>query len=394
LTERQIRDKVVKAQTLKGRQSDWLDKDRELWSKLDIEPVDATLDSVYDYLDGKTDLDLDDLDEETLASVVPSLGLKDVYMTPNQKRRTAPMSPKQKQLSSPNRVRIRDLVTELEGKSSLLREAEAAIERQALVIKRISDNFEELTERYKTEQRFRVEAEQHGRLMEEQLDRLQMLLAEQQQLRDALQGELRAAQTRTQLVTQDEGAQRSLQIFEDLRAQQVQAQEEIVRLKQAYARVTSEKMQEKSFREVSQRQISELVAEIEELKAKLQLRVTSPYAQSAARPTYNETVGPNDSYFSPIAGSQQGTKSMGFTIPPAAEVHRSRSIIQKNEAAFTNSSSLNLHSKFNPGPMGRGNSESDSSTQNKSDDSLYNDYDSPLELTAELEELLNRTGKK
>ena len=41
---------------------DWIDvalfsslcRDRELWSKLEAEPVDSALDSVYDYLDGRS----------------------------------------------------------------------------------------------------------------------------------------------------------------------------------------------------------------------------------------------------------------------------------------------------------------------------------------------------
>ena len=56
---------------------------------------------------------------------------------------------KSKASVTPNRTRVRDVIGELEAKAAMLREAEATIERQAVVIKRNNDNFEELTQRFK-----------------------------------------------------------------------------------------------------------------------------------------------------------------------------------------------------------------------------------------------------
>jgi hypothetical protein len=354
------------------------------------------LDSVYDYLDGKPALDVKNIDESTLSSEVPSLGLRDVYISPSKNPVSYGKDP-----ASPNRVRVRDLLAEYESKSAMLREAEATIERQAVVIKRNNDNFEELTQRFKTEQRFRIEAEHQSRLMEEQLEKLQGMLDEQQNVKAAIENELKAANLRSELVTSaasGDESQRALQIFDELRKQQLSVQEEVARIRQLYERVTSEKMQEKGYKEVYMRQVTQLVAEIDELKLKLQTKSASPYVHSGGYAVRSNVIpeSANDSYFSPIQ-KDQGPKAMGFTIPPASEIMRSRSLLHSSETSsnppppaytaltnpYINSSSLARNQE---------DTTSDSSFNHNSSGNYLNDsYDSPTELTEELEELLNRT---
>jgi len=198
--------------------------------------------------------------ESLLASEVPSVGLQEVLFTSPPRGSTNSVI-----ATSPagQRLRVRDLVQEVQTKTQELNEMDAEFEQKVQEIEQMRSEIEETERRLEKVDELRRTAESERDLMQSQLQKLHLADVQHHNEREEFQQQLRQTRLELQLLksssSSDPAAAQKVQaVIEEMRQEQEKAKSEARRLRDTNKSLLQKTVNEQKYRERLLRQISEL----------------------------------------------------------------------------------------------------------------------------------------
>lgn len=253
------------------------DSIEEFLARAEEDPADLLLNTLINILTGEEDL-AKPAESALLASELPSVGLQDVLITPVKgSRAVISTSP------AGQRLRVRDLVLDVQKKSQELREKEMELETKIRDIDTLTSEVDDAERRFEKVDELRKHAESERDLVHTELLKLQHLEAHRQQECEEYRQKIRQLEQKLLLFNSStsgdlSGVQKTL---DEIRRDQEKAKTETLRLRDTNKVLTQKAAEDKINRE-------RLLKQVDELKKRLKQQPGNDDLEAYGEPDHAE----------------------------------------------------------------------------------------------------------